>query len=100
MIGGEKNETYKSSDEEILEYFNRSKEIEYKNMTKYGGYEYSIEQIDNEVKVNATIDLKNTDVRQMIIDKKIDRDYTDRNKITLYGIKDYYESKGAICDIE
>ena len=96
----EKQEKYKSDDEEILDYFNRSKELEYKNLSKYKGYEYSIENKDNEINVSVTIDLKQTDVKQMILDKKIDRDYTDRNKITLYGIKDYYESKGAICDIE
>ena len=96
----EKEEMYESNDEEVLEYFNRSKEIDYKNISKYGGYEYTVEKLDDKVHINVIIDLKQTDVKQMIIDKKIDRDYTDKNKITLYGIKDYYESKGAICDIE
>ena len=96
----EKEETYKSYDKEVLEYFNRSKEIDYKNISKYGGYEYTVEKLDDKVHINVIIDLKQTDVKQMIIDKKIDRDYTNNNKITLYGIKDYYESKGAICDIE
>ena len=30
----------------------------------------------------------------------IDRDYTSANRLTLYGMKDYYEAKGAVCDIE
>lgn len=96
----EKKETYKSNDEKILEYFNISKELDYKNMSNYGGYEYTIEKLDDKVSINAIIDLKQTDIKQMIIDKKMDRDYTSKNKLTLYGIKDYYESKGAVCDIE
>lgn len=96
----EKNEKYESNKEEVIEYFYRVKNIDYENLSKYGGYEYSIEKSDNEVNIKAVLELKNTDIKEMIKNKEIDRDYTSANKLTLYGIKDYYESKGAVCNIE
>ena len=39
------------------------------------------------------------DIKKMVKDKKIDKDYVISNKLTTSGIVKIYESKGAICDI-
>ena len=96
----EEDVTYKSNEESVLNYYYNSKNVEYQRLYNYGGIEYSVEQIDDEVKINSTRILKDTDVKQMIKDKIINKDYTSANKLTLYGMKSYYESKGAVCDIE
>ena len=74
--------------------------MEYQNLYNYGGIEYSVELIDNKVKIISTREVKDMNVKNMIKDKLIDRDYTSANRLTLYGMKDYYEAKGAVCDIE
>lgn len=96
----ESKEKYKSNSDEVLKYFYKVKSIENANIYNYGGFEYSVEQLDDIVNVNAILDLEKADVKKMIIDKVIKKDYTSSRKITLYGIKEYYEAKGAVCDIE
>ena len=96
----EENITYKSKEESVLNYYYDSKNVEYQRLYNYGGIEYSVEQIDDMVKINSIRILKDTNLKQMIKDKIIKKDYTSANKLTLYGIKAYYESKGAVCDIE
>jgi len=39
------------------------------------------------------------DIKKMIKNKYIDRDYINSNKLTTGGIKNIYKEKGAICDI-
>ena len=96
----EENITYESDNEDVLDYYYKAKSMEYQNLYNYGGIEYSVEFIDNKVNITSTFILENTDVKKMIKDKLLDKDYTSSNKLTLYGMKDYYESKSAVCDIE
>lgn len=96
----EEDVTYKSNEESVLNYYYDSKSMEYQKLYNYGGIEYTVEQIDDEVKINSTRNLGDTDVKQMIKDGVMKKDYTSANKLTLYGMKAYYESKGAKCDIE
>ena len=96
----EEDITYKSDNESVLDFYYKAKSMEYQKLYNYNGIEYSIELIDNKIKITSTRDLKETNVKKMIKDKLIDRDYTSANKLTLYGMKDYYEAKGAVCDIE
>ena len=92
--------TYESDNETVLDYYYNSKSMEYQNLYNYGGIEYSVEYLDNKVNIISTRILKDTDVKKMIKDKLIDKDFTSANRLTLYGMKDYYEAKGAVCDIE
>ena len=96
----EESATYKSDDESVLDFYYKAKSMEYQNLYNYGGIEYSVELIDNKVKITSTRETKDMDVKKMIKDKLMDKDYTSANKLTLYGMKDYYEAKGAVCDIE
>ena len=96
----EENITYKSDNESVLDFYYKSKSMEYQNLYNYGGIEYSVELIDKEVKITSTRETKDMDVKKMIKNKLVDKDYTSANKLTLYGMKDYYEAKGAVCDIE
>lgn len=96
----EEDITYKSDNESVLDFYYKAKSMEYQKLYNYNGIKYSIELIDNKIKITSTRDLKETNVKKMIKDKLIDRDYTSANKLTLYGMKDYYEAKGAVCDIE
>lgn len=96
----EESATYKSDDESVLDFYYKAKSMEYQNLYNYGGIEYSVELIDNKVKIISTREVKDMNVKNMIKDKLIDRDYTSANRLTLYGMKDYYEAKGAVCDIE
>ena len=96
----EESATYKSDDDSVLDFYYKAKSMEYQNLYNYGGIEYSVELIDNKVKIISTREVKDMDVKKLIKDKLIDRDYTSANRLTLYGMKDYYEAKGAVCDIE
>ena len=95
----EESATYKSDDDSVLDFYYKAKSMEYQNLYNYGGIEYSVELIDNKVKITSTREVKDMNVKKMIKDKLIDRDYTSANRLTLYGMKDYYEAKGAVCDI-
>lgn len=96
----EKQETYISPDEDVIEYFNEVNNLEYYNLNDlYNGFSYEIIDEENSVGINVTIDLELVDIKQMVKDKKIDKDYVVSNKLTTSGIVKIYESKGAICDI-
>lgn len=96
----EKEEIYNSSDEDIIEYFDEYKNLEYNNLNDlYGGYNYTINSDENYVKVNAIISMDNVDVKKMIRNKYLDKDYTISNKLTISGAKYFYKEKGAKCDI-
>lgn len=96
----EKKEIYISDDEEILDYFNEYKNLEYKDLNDlYGSYIYKIKYEDEKVIMNADIDMKNTDIKKMLKNKYLSKDYVVSNKLTTGGIKLFYESKGAKCGI-
>ena len=94
----EKQEKYISKDNEVIKYFKEYKELEYYDLNdKYGGVNYTIEDIENGIKISSKIDFKIIDVNKMAKEGKIDRDFVISKKLTLGGIKSIYKSKGAIC---
>lgn len=96
----EKKEQYLSPDEEVINYLNESKSLEYYNLNDlYGGYTYDIKNSETSVAIISNIDLSLVDLKKMEQDKKIDKDYIVGNRLTKSGIVRVYESKGAICDI-
>ncbi|MBR6690675.1 MAG: hypothetical protein IKL65_05030 [Bacilli bacterium] len=96
----EKEEVYTSSDLDIIEYFNEAKNLEYYNLNDlYSGYIYTIKKDNESVKLNITVDMNLVDIKKMIKDKYLDKDYVISNKLTTSGIVKIYESRGAICDI-
>lgn len=96
----EKKEIYNSNNEDVLEYFNEYKNLEYDNLNSlYSGVTYNVELKDNEIILNANLDMSLMDISKMLKDGYIDRNYVVSNKITTGGIKYIYKEKGAICDI-
>ena len=96
----EKKETYISHNQGVIEYFNEVKNLEYYNLNDlYNGFSYEIINEENSVGINVVIDLELVNIKQMVKDKKLDKDYVVSNKLTTSGIVNLYESKGAICDI-
>ena len=96
----EKKETYISSDVDMIKYFNEVNNLEYYNLNYlYGGVSYEINSDETSVNLNVNINLELLDIKKMVKDNKIDKDYVISNKLTKSGIVKIYESKGAICDI-
>lgn len=95
----EKKETYISSNEETIDYFYEYKNLEYQSLESlYGGVVYNIDLKKGKVIMNSTIDMTITNIKKMVKNKFIDRDYVVSNKFTVSGIKKRYQEKGAICD--
>ena len=96
----EKNEKYISNDKDVISFFEESKNLEYSNLNDlYKGYKYSIKSYETSVFVDVLIDMELVNLKQMVKDKQIDKDYVINGKLTTSGIVRFYESKGAICDI-
>ena len=80
-------------------YLSDAKDIEYSSLnSKYGGYTYNIETSKNKVSVNVTIILNSVDLKKMIDDRYLSDYYVNKNKLSLGGIKEFYKSKGAVCE--
>lgn len=95
----EKKETYSSSKEEILDYFEEKENLEYKRLSDfYGGYEYNIKRDTEAVKINSNINMKLIDAKKMVKNNDLDKDYVINNKLTITGAKYLYLSKGAVCE--
>lgn len=96
----EEKEIYISSDKEIIEYFYESKDLDYYNLNDiYKGYNYDIKKDDTSVSITSNIDMSLVNIKKMLKNKEIDKDYVISNKLTTSGAVKIYESKGAICDI-
>lgn len=94
----EKEEIYESEKDSTLEFFEVSKELEYKNLRDlYGGTIYLVKNKKDKIVINVVMDLNELNIKQMVKDKYIDKDYVVAGKLTTGGIKKIYESKGAIC---
>ena len=93
-----KNEVYKSNDENIIDYFEEYKKLDYSNLNDlYGGYDYEIIRDKNSVTVNVTVNLSDVDLKKMVDDGEIDKNYVIAQKITVSGLKKIYEEKGYEC---
>lgn len=96
----EKKEKYISSDISMINYFDEVNNLDYYNLNDlYGGVIYTIKNNKNDVEVDVTIDMDNVDIKKMVKNKYLDKDYVISNKLTTSGIVKIYESRGAICDI-
>lgn len=96
----EEQEKYVSPNETTLNYFDESKSLDYYNLNDlYGGYTYTISKSDESVNFSSIIDMSVVNIKEMVKDRRIDKDYVISNKLTTSGIVRIYESKGAICDI-
>lgn len=95
----EKEETYNSSKEEVLDYFEEKENLEYKRLSDfYGGYEYNIKRDMESVKIDTKINMELIDAKEMVKNNDLDEDYVINNKLTITGAKYLYTSKGAICE--
>lgn len=100
VIKIEKKEIYETDNEDTYNYFKESKNLEYLNLNNlYGGITHAINLKENKVILDAAIYVKNVDIKKMIKNKYIDRDYVIGNNLTVGGIKNIYKEKGATCDI-
>ena len=96
----EKQEIYETDNEDTYNYFNEAKNLEYLNLNNlYGGVTHTIDLEENKVILDATFDMSVVDIKEMIKNKYIDRDYVIGNNLTVGGLKNIYKEKGAICDI-
>ena len=96
----EKEESYISSDESVIEYFSEVKDTEYYSLNdNYNGFLYEINKLENKIELSVNIDLDLVDIKQMVKDKKLEKEYVVSNRLTTNGIVRFYESKGALCDI-
>lgn len=93
------NETYNSNVSSKINYFEelRKSENEYLNLI-YGGFAYDINRVSpSELLVNINIDCDSTDIKQMVKDGYLSKNYVSGNRLTLIGAKSMFESIGATC---
>jgi len=96
----EKKEKYITNNEDMIDYFKESKNLEYYKLNDlYDGFDYIINSSGDYINLSVTINLSEVDIKNMVKDGYIDKNYTISNKLTTSGIVKYYESKGAICNI-
>lgn len=96
----EKKEKYISSDSAVLKYLEEVNSLDYYNLNDlYGGFFYTIDSNKDNIQVDAVIDFDLLDVRKMVKNKILDKDYVISDQLTTSGIVKIYESKGAVCDI-
>lgn len=96
----QKEEIYKSSDTSVLDFLEESNDLKYSNLKDlYGGYDYEISLKNDTLTIKVTIDMKNVNLDEMVLNGELDNDYVISNKLTTSGIKYYYEKKGATCDM-
>lgn len=96
----EKEEIYTSNEKNTINYFNEYKNIEYEDLSNlYGGIIYDVKTTRDKVKMTATIDMKLANIKKMVKNNYIDKDYVISGKLSVGGIKLIYKEKGAICDI-
>lgn len=93
-----KEENYIAHTKTTYKYIKESKELEYSMLSSaYGGYDYKMDTTNTGIKLKATINTNDLDVKKMVKDKVIDKYYTSGNEILLSGLKKHYESMSAIC---
>lgn len=96
----DKLEKYISSDKSMIDYFYESKNLEYYNLKDlYNGVEYKINSNEKSVNIDVKINMNLVDIKNMVKNGYLDKNYVISNKLTKSGIIKIYESKGAVCDI-
>ena len=95
----EEEEVYYSKKEETLNYFYEYKNLDYKNLNNlYGGITYDLILKKDRVKLNSSLDFSKINIKKMLKNKYLVKDYVVSNKLTTSGATYIYESKGAICE--
>ena len=94
----EKEEKYTSNDKNVLDYIEEYNELNYSNSNDlYGGFTYTIDKDKEYVSIKTDIDFKIADVKRMVREGYLDKDYVVSNKFTTGGAKYFYEAVGATC---
>lgn len=93
-------ETITSSSESILDYFENYLTASYEQANKaYGGYNNKIVTNDDGLVSKTTIDYKAMNIEKYIEDISVMKSYvTNKNELTLEGVKISYNSLGATCE--
>ncbi len=93
------NEQYKSEDSNVIDYFDSYLKLTFLTLNEqYGNIEYKSKQIKNGIQYFVDIDFENTNIKEMVKNGYLDKDYVVNNQITTLGIKKMYESQGAKCN--
>lgn len=93
----EKEDVYKSDEEDKIKYLKEINELLLNNYES--GFTYDIADTKNKLTINTNIDVNKLDLKKLVLEGKIDKDYVHSNKLTKTGLINLYESKGAKCDI-
>lgn len=93
-------EVVTSDKEEVRSLFEKQFKTTYEKMDKeYGGYDVKITNKDNKVTSDVTIDYTKVNLKKLTKDEPSMKNImTDDKEFTLEGIKQLYESMGAICE--
>ncbi len=95
----EKDEKYTSNDKSVLDYFEESNDLTYSNSNDlYGGFTYNIKRNKEYVSINTVIDFNIADIKKMVREGYLDKNYVVSNRFTTSGAKKYYEAIGATCE--
>ena len=89
-----------SKDKKVLDSFKTSITNQYKNNNKlYNGYTFDINEKDNKLNINVTIDYTKVDLKKFTQDNVSMKEYVNKDyKITLDKIIKLYESSGMKCE--
>lgn len=91
-------ETYSSQNSSILDYFGKYlKTTSHNFKNNYGNIEYSQVKKNKSLIYKANINYSKIDVKKLIENNDISKDQVKNNMIMISGMKETYESKGAIC---
>ena len=91
-------ETYLSNDETVLDYYENYLKMQLLNFQKlYGGITYEISTNKNIVTYQGNINFDKVDTKALKHYNYVNGSYIKGNRVTLTGIVNRYEQKGAIC---
>lgn len=95
-----KYDNYMTDNEVTLDYLVQSKKLELADFSDvYGGLEYNVALDENNIKIQAIIDMSKVDIDKLKVNDYLDYDYVSSDRLTLTGAKYFYEAKGFTCDI-
>ncbi len=88
-----------SSNSNLLDSMYESELADYKKMDeKYGGYDYDVSRMNNKVVSDVKIYYSNMNIQKLVGDDPSLSKYIKSGKMLVDGMKDYYVTKGAVCE--
>lgn len=91
-------ETYKSNNQQVLNYFDQYLEKTYIDFNKeYSHISYNRIKKKHQLTYKTVVDYSAIDVNKLINNGFIAKTYIKNKQITISGFQDMYESKGANC---